>query len=355
MTRESFGKGPDGEQVHRYTLSNSAGVSIDILSYGATIAAARVPDRDGTLRNVVLGFASMDGYLSHHPRFGALMGRYVNRIGGARFTLDGTEYQLPVTEGKNTLHGGKRTFDKYTWRELEHGEGSEGPRVVLEHSSPDGDQGFPGKFDLRVTYTLTAKNELCIDYFATTDKPTVANLTNHVYFNLSGEGTGNIFDHEMVIFADAFTPVLPDLLPTGEIQAVTGTPFDFRLATPIGARIRQGHEQLVRGLGYDHNYVLNKPKDGSRNQPVHAARTRSPKTGIVLDTYTTEPGMQLHSGNVLKGDLVGPSGSAYRQSDGFCLETQKFPDSPNHPSFPSCVVRPGTPLESRTIYQFGVD
>ncbi|WP_394823491.1 aldose epimerase family protein [Pendulispora albinea] len=354
MTRELFGKGPDGEDVHRYVLTNAAGVSVDLISYGATVRTLNVPDRDGKPRNVVLGFATMEGYLGHHPRLGATMGRFANRIAGATFTLDGTVHRLPVTHGGNTLHGGKRGFDQYTWREIEAGAGPEGQRVVFEHTSPDGDEGFPGTFTVRVTYTLTAKNELCIDYLATTDKPTVANLTNHSYFNLSGEGSGDILDHELVLFADAFAPVRADQIPTGELQDVTGTPFDFRTATPIGARIRQGHEQLVYGWGYDHCYVVNRPAGAPADQPIHAARVRSPKSGIVLDTYTTEPGIEFFTGNVLTGALVGPSGSTYRQCDGFCLETQKFPDSPNQPSFPSSVVRPGTPLRSRTIYQFGV-
>ncbi|WP_394826760.1 aldose epimerase family protein [Pendulispora albinea] len=350
--RESFGTGRDGETVYRYHLSNAAGMAVAIMGYGASINQVVVPDGEGVPRSVVLGFPKLADYLAPHPRLGAIMGRYGNRIGGARFELDGREYHLTVNEGKNTIHGGNRGFDRWTWREVELGHGPEGSRVVLEHRSPKGEEGFPGTVTVRVMYTVTPASELCIDYFATTDEPTVLNLTNHAYFNLSGEGSGNIFDHELVIFADSFTPVGHDLLPTGEIHDVTGTPFDFRIATPIGARIRQGHEQLVRGKGYDHNYVLNKPSGAAAEQPVHAARLRSPKTGIVMDTYTTEPGVQLHTGNVLTGAHVGHSGSTYRQSDGVCLETQKFPDTPNRPNFPSCVLRPGAPLESRTIYQF---
>ncbi|WP_394843812.1 galactose mutarotase [Pendulispora brunnea] len=352
MSRELFGKGPDGEDVHRYVLSNDAGVSVDVISYGATITAAHVPDRTGTKRNVVLGFSSLAPYLGPHPALGAVMGRFANRIAGGTFTLDGTVYKLPINNNGNTLHGGKRGFDRHTWREVEFD--PKNARLVLGHTSPDGDEGFPGTLDVRVTYTLTAKNELCIDYFATTDKPTVVNLTNHAYFNLSGEGTGDILDHELVIFADSFAPVHRNQIPLGELQDVTGTPLDFRQATPIGARIRQGHEQLVRGMGYDHCYFLKKPAGTPADQPIHAARVRSPKTGIVLDTYTTEPGVEFFTGNVFDATLVGPSGSVYRQTDGLCLETQHFPDSPNQPAFPSSVLRPGTPFKSRTIYQFGI-
>jgi len=353
MTREPYGVGPDGENVHRYVLA-SEDISVDIIGYGATITAAHVPDRTGAKQNVVLGLRSLADYIAPQPSLGATIGRYANRIAGGRFTLEGTDHQLPINNNGNTLHGGKRGFERHTWREIDFGKSPEGPRLVFEHISPDGDEGFPGTLTVRVTYTLTAKRELCIDYVATTDKPTVANLTNHAYFNLSGEGSGDILDHELVIFADSFLPTRPDQIPTGEIQDVTGTPFDFRVATPIGARIRQGHEQLVRGWGYDHCYVLNKPQGTPADQPIHAARVRSPKTGIVLDTYTTEPGVELFTGNVLTGALVGPSGSTYRQSAGLCLETQKFPDSPNQPTFPSSIVRPEAPLRSRTIYQFGV-
>jgi len=353
-TRESFGTGRDGENVDRYRLSNGAGMSADIMTYGATVTKLVVPDRAGTARSVVLGFPKLADYLAPHPRLGAIMGRYANRIGGARFELDGKEYRLTVNEGKNSIHGGHRGIDRVTWREVEFGDGPEGARVVFEHTSPDGDEGFPGNVTFRITYTVTPKGELVLDYFARTNEPTVLNLTNHAYFNLSGEGTGNIFDHELTIFADAFTPVGPNLLPTGEIRDVTDTVFDFRTPTAIGARIRTGDEQIVSGRGYDHNYVLNKPSGASTRHAVLAARLRSPQTGIVMETHTTEPGLQLHTGNVLTGVHVGHSGTTYRQSDGVCLETQKFPDSPNQPAFPSCVLRPETPLVSRTIYQFNV-
>jgi len=345
-----FGKGPDGEDVHRYTLSSDAGISVDIIDYGASIAALRVPDRTGAARNVVLGFSDMAGYLSDHPKLGASIGRYADRIGGARFTLDGVEYRLAANEGENTLHGGKRGFDGHTWRAIEQ----DASHLVLEHLSPDGDQGFPGTLTARVTYALSGR-ELSVEYGASTDKATVVNLTNHTYFNLSGEGSGDVLDHELVLFADGYIPVRSDLMPAGGVEQVSGTPFDFRAATAIGARIRQGDPQLLHGLGYDHYFVLNKPAGAAANQPVHAARLRSPKTGIVLDLHTTEPGLQLFTGNVLMGNLVGPSGHAYRQADGVCLETQQYPDSPNQPTFPPTVLRPGAIFRNRTIFQFGAD
>lgn len=353
--RDVFGTGRDGEAVHRTILRNAAGMSVATMSYGATVLGIRVPDRSGQARDVVLGFRQLADYLAPHPRLGAIMGRYANRIGGATFSLGASAYRLTINEGSNTLHGGNRGFDRSTWKEAPVPGETEGASVAYEHTSPDGDEGFPGTLVVRVTYTLTPGNALCIDYSARTDRETVLNLTNHCYFNLSGEASGSALDHELTIFADAYTPVGPDLVPTGEIRSVSDTVFDFRVATVVGARIRSGDEQLVRGKGYDHNYVLTRQAPAPGAAPTLAARLRSAKTGIVLETLTTEPGLQLHTGNVLTGAHVGHGGSAYRQSDGICLETQKFPDSPNKPHFPSATLKPGEDLRSRTIYQFRVD
>jgi aldose 1-epimerase len=303
-----------------------------------------VPDRDGRPANVVLGFDRLQGYLDHpDPYFGALIGRYGNRIAEGSFTLDGAEHRLPVNNGANSLHGGETGFDRRLWTATPFDSGLE-----LRLVSPDGDQGYPGTLNVTVRYTLTVENALRIDYLATTDAPTVVNLTNHSYFNLAGEGTGDVYDHLLQLDASQFTPVDAGLIPTGEIAPVAGTPLDFREPVAVGERIRAGHAQLEHAGGYDHNWVLDRPAEGL----TRAARVSEPTTGRVLTVHTTEPGVQFYSGNFLDGTMRGTGGRLYRQGDGLALETQHFPDSPNQPAFPSTVLRPGETYRSTTVYEF---
>ena len=347
MSRESFGTLPDGTAVELFTLRNSSGMEVKVTNYGGIITELKVPDRDGTIDDVTLGYDSIDGYLESSPYFGAIIGRYGNRIAKAQFELDGKTYKLPANDGPNTLHGGNVGFDKVVWQaEPFEREGERG--LVLTHTSPDGDQGFPGTLEARVTYTLTDKNELIFDYHGTTDKPTVVNLTQHAYFNLAGDGSGDVLGHELTIAADRYTPVDGTLIPTGELASVEGTPFDFRTKTAIGARIDADHEQIKFGGGYDHNYVLNRDGDGLQL----AARVEEPKTGRVMEVHTTEPGVQFYSGNFLDGSITGKNGHVYGKRNGFCLETQHYPDSPNQPSFPSTTLEPGETYTSRTVYTF---
>jgi aldose 1-epimerase len=352
VTRAPFGRMPDGTQVDLFTLTNSNGVEIRTIPYGAIIVSVRVPDRKGTLDDVVLGFDTLDGYLGNHPHFGTVVGRYGNRIAKGRFTIDGKMFQLATNNGPNHLHGGVKGFDKLLW----HAEplervGNVGVAYTL--TSPDGDEGYPGTVKARVTYPLRPSNELAIDYEASTDKATPINLTQHSYFNLAGDGGGDILGHELAIDADRFTPVDEGLIPTGELARVEGTPFDFRKSTPIGARINNDDTQLRYGKGYDHNWVLNRA-DPQGAGLAHAARLVDPKTGRTLDVSTTQPGVQFYTGNFLDGTIRGKSGHVYRRRHGLCLETQHFPDSPNHPSFPSTIVRPGDRYRSQTIFAFGV-
>jgi aldose 1-epimerase len=293
----------------------------------------------------------LEDYVAQNPYFGTITGRYANRIANARFALEGHEYRLAVNNGPNALHGGKAGFDKKVWR-AEEASSPDGVAAVLSYRSPDGEEGYPGNLDVRVTYTLTDADELRIDYRATTDQPTVVNLINHSYFNLAGDGSGNVLGHELRLAASGFTPVDATLIPTGAIAKVAGTPFDFQTPKPIGRDIRMGDEQLVRGRGYDHNFVLDKPQAGALSL---AARVREPRSGRVMEVHTTEPGVQLYTGNFLDATLVGAAGKVYRQSDGFCLETQHFPDSPNQPSFPSTLLRPGEEFKSTTVFRFSVD
>jgi aldose 1-epimerase len=340
-----------GQAVDLYTLTNSHCMEAKIITYGGIVQSLSVPDRHGNVANVALGFEDLAGYVENNsPYFGAIIGRYANRIAGGKFTLDGVTYELPKNDGPNTLHGGLEGFDKKNWdaRELSNGDTV---GLDLTYTSPDGEEGFPGKLDVGVTYTLTEGNELRVDYRATTDEPTVVNLTNHSYFNLQGEGTGTIYDHRLMLNANRYTPVDDTLIPTGEIAPVAGTPFDFRSSKAIGARIRDDHEQIVIGRGYDHNFVLN--RRGHKGL-VPAARAEDPDSGRVLEIRTTEPGVQFYSGNFLDGTLVGTGGRVYRQSDGFALETQHYPDSPNQPDFPSTVLRPGETFESTTVFEFSV-
>ncbi|HEY6737329.1 MAG TPA: aldose epimerase family protein [Actinopolymorphaceae bacterium] len=346
LRREPFGTTPEGVDVERYVFSNGRGVEVGMLTYGATIHTLLAPDRYGRPANITLGLPTLEDYIAHSPYFGATIGRYGNRIAEARFTLDGKTYQIPANDGENALHGGTKGFDKYVWSAREVRE-PDRIGVAFTLVSPDGDMGFPGELTTTVTYTLDRRNRLRIDYHATTTAPTVVNLTNHAYFNLAGEGETSIHDHILKLSADRFTPVDDVLIPTGELAGVAGTPFDFRRPRPIGELIRSGHEQTVRGRGYDHNYVL--VGTGSK----HVATVLEPRSGRKLTVHTTEPGVQFYSGNFLDGTLLGTSGRAYRQGDGFCLETQHFPDSPNQPNFPSTVLRPGRAYTSTTVYTFG--
>lgn len=339
-----FGKTPEGQTVRLYTLKNKNGLEAGIIDYGGIIVALKTPDREGKFGDVVLGFDSLEGYLGKHPYFGALIGRYGNRIAKGRFTLEGKQYTLAQNNGPNSLHGGLKGFDKYIWHAEPASDGRQ--RLVLRHSSPDGDEGYPGMLNVAVTYTLTDEDELRIDYSATTDKATVLNLTNHTYFNLAGAGT--ILDHSLELAASRYTPVDATLIPTGKIEPVAGTPFDFTKPERIGARINADHPQIKAGGGYDHNFVL----DGEAGSLRRIARVSEPVSGRVMEVITTQPGVQFYTGNFLDGTLKGKGGQVYEKRAGFCLETQHFPDSPNHSEFPSTVLEPGQEFTSTTIYKF---
>ena len=350
ITKASFGKTPEGEQVERYKLTNKNGVEAAISTYGGVVVSLKVPDLHGTLEDIVLGFDSVDGYVNDKSYFGAIIGRYGNRIGHAQFTLDGKTYTLAKNNGENTLHGGIKGFNKAIWVAKEV-PSKNGQALELTYLSKDGEEGFPGNLNVRVLYTLTDSNELKIEYTATTDKKTVVNLTNHAYFNLAGvgPGMGDNLGHVLMIEADKVTPVDSGLIPTGELRDVAGTPFDFRKATPIGARIDADDEQIKLGGGYDHNFVLRR----KMGDPISlAARVVEPKTGRVLEVWTTEPGLQFYTGNFLDGSAHGKGGVAYAKRFAFCLETQHFPDSPNHPTFPSTELKPGERYHTTTIYKF---
>jgi aldose 1-epimerase len=350
ITKEPWGT-VDGEQVDLYTLTNSNGMEVKITNYGGIIQSIKVPDRNGNFDNVTLGFATLEEYVDHNdPYFGAIIGRYGNRIAGGQFTLDGVTYQLATNNGPNHLHGGVKGFDKRVWSATEVQSGNS-VGLRLNYTSLDDEEGYPGTLDVEMTYTLTKNNSIRMDYHATTDAPTIVNLTNHAYFNLVGEGTGTIEGHLLRLHADQYTPVDETLIPTGEIAPVAGTPFDFRKRHAIGERIRDNHEQIDFGRGYDHNFVLNRPNPEDTSMIV-AARVFEPTTGRALVIKTTEPGIQFYSGNFLDGTLVGTSGKFYRQTDGFALETQHYPDSPNKPQFPSTELRPGEEYETTTVYRF---
>jgi aldose 1-epimerase len=347
IEKRDFGKLPDGTPVFEYTLTNAKNMTVGVLNYGGIITSIKVPDRDGKIDNVVLGFRNIDDYVGKNPYFGVITGRYANRIADAKFTLDGKQYTLAANNGPNSLHGGVKGFDKHIWQVKEL-PGTDKVGLELAYLSPDGDEGYPGNLHVKETYTLNDKNEFRIDYSATTDKTTVVNLTSHSYFNLAGNGSGTALDHKLTINADKYTPVSATLIPTG-IASVEGTPFDFRQPTRIGDRIRDSDEQLVYGRGYDHNWVLSRPNDGSL---ALAARLEDAKTGRIMEIETTDPGIQFYAGNFLDGTLVGSAGKMYRQGDGLCLETQHFPDSPNHPDFPSTVLKPGEVYKTSTIHRF---
>ena len=331
---------PSGDEVDLYTLTNDQGVEASIITYGGAITSLKVPDRNGTFGDIVLGYETLDDYVRNPRYFGALIGRHANRIGMGKFSLNGVEFQLPQNNGVNHLHGGFKGFDKRVWNASDDG-------IVLRliHLSKDGEESYPGNVSAEVTYKLT-ENQLSIDYRASTDADTIVNLTNHSYFNLKGEGT--ILDHELTLNADSFTPVSKDLIPNGEIRSVEATPMDFRKSTAIGSRIHEPYDQLGFTSGYDHNFVLN-DYDGTLRS---AGRLYEESTGRVLEILTTQPGMQFYSGNFLDGSLVGKKGIVYHKYTGLCLEPQDFPDAPNHSNFPSTVLRPGEEYYESTVFRF---
>jgi len=347
ITKQSFGKAPDGESVDLFTFG-SRSLRVSQFTYGATIQRIEVPDRWGKVRNVHLGFATIDEYVANSPYFGATIGRYANRIAKGQFTLDGTTYQIPVNNGPNALHGGPIGFDKKVWKAVEI---VEHDRVGVQYTyvSVDGEMGFPGTLTTVVTYTVNKRGELAIDYHATTDKPTIINLTNHAYFNLGGEGHDDIYDHVAQVNADRYTPTDATAIPFGPLPTVKGTPFDFRKPHTFGERINDGVQQILFGTGYDHNWVLNR-KAGS--PPSFAARVVDPKSGRSIECWTDQPGVQIYTGNFLTGSFAGIGGKTYRQGAAFTLETQHYPDSPNQPSYPSTVLRPGQAFDSTTVFRF---
>lgn len=349
IKQETFGTLPDGRIADVYTLENRAGMVVRITNYGGIVLSCLVPDRQGKLGDVVLGYDDLAGYLRKSPYLGALVGRYANRIAGATFTLGGIEYPLAANNCENALHGGRVGFDKQLWQaRVIEGAGSDPGSLVLHHRSPDGDEGYPGALDVVVTYQLTEAQELHVNYQATTDRTTILNLTNHSYFNLAGEGT--ILDHEVALNADHFTPIDDRLIPTGEVRPVAGTPFDFRSPHRIGERIEEPDLQPVYGKGYDHNFVLNH----APGILGLAAQVYEPLSGRRLEVLTTEPGLQFYTGNFLDGSIVGKQGRTYSRRSGFCLETQHFPDSPHHPHFPTTVLEPGETYRSETVFRFSV-
>jgi aldose 1-epimerase len=348
-----YGVTADGIPVDEYTLTNIYHMEVKIITYGGIITSIKVPDRKGNFTNVVLGFDNLQDYETKSPYFGCITGRYANRIAAGKFTLDGVEYQLDINNGPNHLHGGFKGFDKQVWEVTQQIIEPHAVGIVLHYLSPDGDQKYPGALDTYVTYRLTDKNSIRIDYKATTSKPTIVNLTNHSYWNLKGEGECDINDHVLKINADYYTPDDANLIPTGEIAPVAGTPFDFRMPKPISKGLRSDDPQVVIGRGWDHNWVLKRPSFNDKSL-IFAASLFEQKSGRMLEVWTTEPGIQFYSGNFLDGTLYGTSHRAYRQGDGLALETQHFPDSPNHDNFPSTVLRPGQTYETTTIIKLKV-
>jgi aldose 1-epimerase len=349
MNKTLYGTTSDGTPVHGLTLTNGRGCRVDIIEYGASVVSVSVPDRKGRMGDVVLGFGNLGDYVRNPCFIGGTIGRYGNRIAKARFELNGVAYELGRNNGPNHLHGGFKGFHTVVWKILDPAASDDGS-VTLAYTSRDGEEGYPGTLSVRVTFRLTDDNALRIDYRATTDRDTVVNLTNHSYFNLAGEGNGDILGHRMQIHADAFTPVDDTLIPTGEIRSVAGTPFDFRTPTAVGGRIEHPDDQIRLGGGYDHNFVLNRSDVGL----TPAASVLEPSSGRTLEIRTTEPGLQFYSGNFLDGSLTGISGKPYGRRTGFCLETQHFPDSPNRPEFPSTRLQPGQVYTSATEYRFGI-
>jgi aldose 1-epimerase len=346
VTSAAFGNLPDGTAIQIYTLRNSKGMEAKIMTYGGIVESLKTPDKNGNFGDVVLGYDTLDGYVTNSPYFGALIGRYANRIAKGKFTLDGQEYTLPTNNIPNCLHGGDKGFFARVWKVVQADVGPDGPRLELSYLSADGEEGFPGNLQVDATYTVTADNALRLDFKATTDKDTVCNLTHHSYFNL--RGSGDILGYTAYINADSFTPVDATLIPTGELKPVTGTPFDFRTPTVIGERINGDDQQLKYANGYDDNWVLNH----APGELGLAARVSDPDSGRVLTVYTTAPGIQFYSGNFINGTIQGKGGQVYQFRDAFCLEPQDFPDAPNHPSFPSSELKPGETYTSTLIYKF---
>jgi len=367
ITSRLYGETADGIAVDEYTLTNANGMEVKIITYGGIITSIKVPDRKKHMANVALGFDNLQDYETKSPYFGCITGRYANRIANGMFTLDGVTYQLDLNNGPNHLHGGFKGFDKKVWEVTKVFKGKDGVGIVLHYLSAAGEggegvdpgccpervRGYPGNLDTFVTYTLTNKNQIRMDYRATTDAATILNLTNHTYWNLAGEGEGDIYDHILYLNADQYTPDDPTLIPTGEIAPVEGTPFDFRKPKPIANGIRSDHPQIVIGRGFDHNWVLNRPSQDDKSL-ILAATLYERNSGRVLNVWTTEPGIQFYAGNFLDGTLYGTSHRAYRQGDALALETQHFPDSPNQPNFPSTELRLGETFESTTIFEFTV-
>ena len=349
VTETPFGTTPDGTAVRLFTLTNAAGMEVRATTYGVILVSVKVPDRQGRLDDIVVGHENLEGYLTKSRYFGAVVGRYGNRIAGGKVTIDGHTYQLTLNNGPNHLHGGTKGFDKVVWDATVVND-ARGPSVVFTHTSPDGHEGYPGTLAARVAYTLTDANEIIIEYSATTDKPTIVNITQHSYFNLAGDGSGDVTNHRITLHADRYTPVDGNQIPTGELAPVAGTPFDFRSEARIGDRIDADNAQLKGSGGFDHNFVLSRKGPGLEL----AARLVDPGTGRTMEVSTTEPGIQFYTGNKLDGSMVGKSGHVYKARTGICLETQHFPDSPNKPSFPSTVLRPGEQYRSTTVFKFGV-
>jgi aldose 1-epimerase len=350
IKEEAFKGMHKGKPTALYTLKNKKGAIAQITNFGAKIVSIYVPDRKGNMADIVLGYESIEGYIKGNPYFGAICGRYANRIANGKFTIDGKEYQLPVNNGPNSLHGGPEGFNNQVFdaKGVEHT--AYGQAVVMTYTSKDGEMGYPGTLNLKITYTLTDNNELRLNYEATTDKATHVNICSHSFFNLSGEGQGDILGHEMMINADKFTPVSDVLIPTGELKPVTGTPMDFTKSTVVGKRIDDNYDQLSYGKGYDHNWVLNK-KPGELGL---AAVCYDPATGRVMEVFTTQPGVQLYTGNWLDGSDKGKGGKAYQMRWALCLETQNFPDSPNKPAFPSTLLKPGETYKHSCVHKFSV-
>jgi aldose 1-epimerase len=350
ITTKPFGTTTEGQKVTQYTLTNAKGSSVSIINYGGIVTSLKIPDRNGKFSDVVLGFKTLADYEKESPYFGALIGRYGNRIAKGEFTLDRKTYHLPVNNNGQSLHGGLKGFDKVVWNATPV-ETKQGPSLKLTYVSKDGEEGYPGTLAVTATYTLSNKNELKLVYRAKTDKPTVVNLTHHSYFNLAGQGSGDILGHVVTIHAGKYTPVDDVLIPTGKLASVNGTPFDFRKPTAIGARINEKDEQLKNGKGYDHNWVADK-------LPGHLgmiAKVEEPKSGRVMEVISTEPGVQFYSGNFLDGTLLGKGGKVYGFRNGFCFEPQHFPDSPNRRNFPSTVLRPGETYKNAIIYRFSTE
>lgn len=352
MEKQTYGTLSDGRQVTLYTLGNANGVTVRVINYGGIITEVLLPEKPGAGTNIVLGVDNLKAYETRNGYYGCVAGRYANRIAKGRFTLDGKTYQLATNNGANHLHGGLVGFDKRLWSVETEIREADREGIVLHYLSPDGEEGYPGSLDVRMTYTLSADNSLRIDYHATTSAPTVVNLTNHTFWNLAGEGSGPIYEHELQLNASRFLPVDAGAIPLGEPADVTGTPFDFRTAKPVGHDIRSNHIQVAYGMGFDHNWLIDRPATAGPADLVLAGVLREPRSGRSMEVLTSEPGIQFYSGNFLNGTSYGSSLRAYRQGEGLALETQHYPDSPNQPSYPSTVLRPGEEMRSATIYRF---